>query len=81
MGEAFGSQPAEMLVRLSPCIRPPAYEVDIAAMIRSQAIAAGVPESSVFDDGICTTSAPDRYYSYRAEKGATGRMFAVLGWL
>lgn len=81
MGEAFGSQPAEMLVRLSPCIRPPAYEVDIASMIRGQVLGAGVPEESVFDDGVCTSSDLDRYYSYRIEKGATGRMLAVLGWL
>jgi len=80
MEESFGSRPDEMLVRLSPCIRPPAYEVDIAGAIRQQAIGAGVPAKSVFDDGICTTSDMDRYYSYRAEKGATGRMLAVLAW-
>ena len=80
MGEAFGSDPKDLLVRLSPCIRPPAYEVDIAAAICAQAEAAGVPQTSIRDDGICTTSDLGRYYSYRAEKGATGRMLAVLGW-
>ena len=79
MAEQYGSDPADMLVRLSPCIRPPAYEVDIAAAIREQVVGAGVPETSVRDDGVCTTSDLERYYSYRAERGATGRMLAVLG--
>ena len=79
MGEAYGSKPGEMMVRLSPCIRPPAYEVDIAAQIRAQVVGAGVATDSVRDDGACTGSDLDRYYSYRVEKGATGRMLAVLG--
>jgi copper oxidase (laccase) domain-containing protein len=79
MGKSFGSEPEDLLVRLSPCIRPPAYEVDIAAAICAQIAAAGVPRASIHDDGLCTTSDLGRYYSYRAEKGATGRMLAVLG--
>ncbi len=79
MAAAYGSDPADLLVRLSPCIRPPAYEVDIGTAIREQVIAAGVPGETVCDDGVCTASDLDRYYSYRAEKGATGRMLAVLG--
>ena len=78
MAAQFGSRAEDLVVRLSPCIRPPAYEVDFAASIRAQIEAAGVPAESVYDDGICTTSDLDRYYSYRAEKGATGRMLAVL---
>lgn len=80
MREEFGSDPADLVVQLSPCIRPPAYEIDFAATIVSDAIAAGVPESQVHDCGICTTSDPDRYYSYRLEKGKTGRLFGVIGW-
>ena len=81
MTAEYGSDPRDLLVRLSPCIRPPAYEVDIAAAIREQVLQAGVPVDSVHDDGVCTTSDLGRYYSYRAEKGATGRMFAVLALL
>ena len=33
MIERFGSDPANMIVQLSPCIRPPHYEVDFAAEI------------------------------------------------
>src|SRR5437879_695942 len=31
MIEHFGSNPAEMIVQLSPCVRPPHYEVNFAA--------------------------------------------------
>jgi polyphenol oxidase len=79
MQRHFGSNPADMIVQLSPCIRPPHYEVDFAAEIRKQAQAAGVKQ--VHDSGVCTACDLDSYYSYRAEKGRTGRMLAVLGLL
>ena len=79
MQERFGTKPENLVVQLSPCIRPPVYEVDFAADIREQARVAGVPASNVHDDGTCTSSDPDRFYSYRMEKGKTGRMLALLG--
>lgn len=79
MQEKYGSRPADLIVALAPCIRPPAYEVDFAAEIHQQALAAGVPESQFTDCGICTTSDLDKYYSYRVEQGNTGRMLALLG--
>jgi copper oxidase (laccase) domain-containing protein len=79
MIERFGSNPVEMIVQLSPCIRPPHYEVDFAAEIVRQCRTLGVKE--IHDPGICTASDLDRYYSYRAEKGRTGRMLALLGLL
>lgn len=80
MQAEFGSDPADIVVQLAPCIRPPAYEIDFARKIVSDAIAAGVPETQVHDCGICTTSDLDRYYSYRFEKGKTGRLFGIIGW-
>jgi copper oxidase (laccase) domain-containing protein len=77
MIERFGSDPANMIVQLSPCIRPPYYEVDFAAEIVRQCRALGV--QSIHDSGRCTASDLGRYYSYRTEKGKTGRMLAVLG--
>ena len=77
MIERFASDPASMIVQLSPCIRPPHYEVDFAAEISRQCRALGVQH--IHDSGTCTASALGRYYSYRAEKGKTGRMLAVLG--
>jgi copper oxidase (laccase) domain-containing protein len=77
MREHFGSNPAGLIVQLSPCIRPPHYEIDFAAKIAEQLRATGVKQ--IHDSGVCTACEIDRYYSYRAEKGKTGRMLALLG--
>lgn len=77
MGEHFGSNPTDLVVELSPSIRPPHYEVDFAAEIVSQCRALGVKE--IHDSRVCTACDLNKYYSYRAEKGKTGRMLAVLG--
>ena len=77
MIERFRSNPTELIVQLSPCIRPPHYEVDFAAEIIRQCRALGVQH--IHDSGKCTASDLGRYYSYRTEKGKTGRMLAVLG--
>jgi polyphenol oxidase len=77
MVERFGSNPAELIIQLSPCIRPPHYEVDFAAEIIRQCRALGVKE--IRDSGLCTACDLDHYYSYRAEKGKTGRMLALIG--
>jgi copper oxidase (laccase) domain-containing protein len=72
----FRSEPSDLIVQLSPCIRPPHYEIDFAAEIIRQCRSKGV--SQVYDNGVCTACHLDRYYSYRAEKGKTGRMLALL---
>jgi copper oxidase (laccase) domain-containing protein len=72
----YGSDPRDLIVQLGPCIRPPHYEVDFAAQIGRQAREAGVIH--YHDCGVCTAARLDRYYSYRAEKGKTGRMWAAL---
>ena len=77
MVESFGSEPAELIVQLSPCIRPPHYEIDFAVEIIEQCRAQGVIE--IHDSGVCTACDLHRYYSYRAEKGKTGRMLALIG--
>lgn len=76
MTEHFGSRASDLVVQLSPCIRPPHYEVDFAAEIVRQCGELGV--TSVNDSGVCTACDLTRYYSYRAEKGRTGRMLAFL---
>jgi polyphenol oxidase len=79
MRERFESNPAELIVQLSPCIRPPHYEIDFATDIVEQCRAHGVRQ--IHDSGVCTACDLNRYYSYRAEKGKTGRMLALLGLL
>lgn len=76
MVAAFGCDPARMIAQLGPCIRPPHYESDFAAQIIRQCREAGV--QSVHDCGTCTAAQPTLYYSYRREKGQTGRMVALL---
>ena len=77
MRERFRSNSADLIVHLSPCIRPPHYEIDFAATIVEQLRSAGVKQ--IQDSGVCTACDLDSYYSYRAEKGKTGRMLALLG--
>ena len=76
MRDNFGTEPADLVVAVSPCIRPPHYEIDFAAQIAAQAGEAGV--GAFYDAGTCTASHPERYYSYRRELGQTGRMLALL---
>lgn len=76
MGERFGTRPQDLVVVLGPCIRPPHYEIDFAAEIARQAREAGVGE--FHDEGEDTASDLERHYSYRIEKGNTGRMLALI---
>jgi hypothetical protein len=76
MAADFGSAPEDLIIQVSPCIRPPHYEVDIAAEIVRQAREAGVRD--VHDCRTCTAADAERYYSYRREKGRTGRLLALL---
>ncbi len=72
----FAVEASDLIVQVSPCIRPPHYEIDFAAEIARQCRAAGVTE--VFDDRVCTACDLTKYYSYRAEMGKTGRLLALL---
>jgi copper oxidase (laccase) domain-containing protein len=76
MAEYFGSRTSDIIVQLSPCIRPPHYETDFAGEIVRQCRELGI--TAVTDCGVCTACDLNRYYSYRAEKGRTGRMLAFL---
>jgi polyphenol oxidase len=76
MAKEFGTRPADLVAQLSPCIRPPYYEVDFAADIVRNLMRSGVGQ--VFDSGQNTGADLERYYSYRMEKGRTGRMLALL---
>jgi polyphenol oxidase len=77
MREKFGVEAADLIVQLSPCIRPPHYEIDFAAEIVRQCRKRGIEQ--IHDDKVCTACDLEHYYSYRAEKGRTGRMLAMLG--
>jgi len=76
MARAYGSEPGDLVAQLSPCIRPPHYDVDFAADIVRQLGRAGVEKVS--DCGADTAADLEQFYSYRMEKGRTGRMLALL---
>jgi len=77
MGSLLGSQAEDLIVVLGPCIRPPHYEIDFAGQIAEQAKESGV--GSFFDCGVCTGADLTQFYSYRQEKGLTGRMLGLIG--
>jgi len=53
--------------------------LDLVEANRQQLIAAGVPKKSIESAGLCTNCRPELLFSYRAEKGKTGRMMGVAG--
>ena len=73
----YGTNPADLTCILSPCIRPPDYDIDFAATIHKQAAHLGI--RNFHDSCENTASDPTAHYSYRQEKGQTGRMLALLG--
>jgi polyphenol oxidase len=76
MASTFGTKMGDVVIQLSPCIRPPHYEVDFAAEIVRQCYRMKVGD--VVDCGYDTAADLEHYYSYRVEKGKTGRMLALL---
>lgn len=53
--------------------------LDLVEANRQQLIAAGVPKKNIETSTLCTNCHPELLFSYRAEKGKTGRMMAVAG--
>jgi hypothetical protein len=76
MEREYGSRAGDLVAQLSPCIRPPEYDVDFAVEIVGQLRSAGVGQ--VEDCGENPGADLERYYSYRMEKGRTGRLLALL---
>lgn len=79
MRKIMGVAPADCIAVISPCIRPPHYEVDIPSMIKEQLLSAGLQAENIIDSGLDTAEDLDAFYSYRVEKGNTGRMLATFG--
>ena len=79
MRKILGVNAADCIAVISPCIRPPHYEVDIVTMIKQELEDAGVQPQNIIDSGLDTAADLDTFYSYRIEKGNTGRMLALFG--
>lgn len=73
VGPEVASQfPSKFVVASKP--RP---HVDLAANLRSRLVDCGV--SNITSVTECTKCLPDRFFSYRGQGGATGRMLSVVG--
>lgn len=66
--------------------RPPGHTslphkifLDLVEANRRQLVNAGVPSRQISASKLCTSCRPDLLFSYRAEKGTTGRMMGVVG--
>jgi len=53
--------------------------LDLVEANRRQLLAAGVPKKNIESSPLCTNCHPEMLFSYRAEKGKTGRMMAAAG--
>ena len=58
---------------------PPKIFLDLVEANRQQLLAAGVPKKNIEASPHCTNCHPELLFSYRAEKGKTGRMMGVAG--
>jgi hypothetical protein len=57
----------------------PNLHLDLIEGNRRQLLDAGLEPSAISIVGECTSCRSDRYFSYRASHGFTGRMFSVIG--
>ena len=57
----------------------PSLHLDLVEANRRQLLDAGLRPTAISVVGECTSCANDRYFSYRAESGFTGRMLSVIG--
>ncbi len=53
--------------------------LDLVEANRQQLIAAGVPKKNIETPPLCTNCHPELLFSYRAERGKTGRMMGAVG--
>lgn len=60
-------------------ILPKKIFLDLVEANRRQLLAAGVPARNIEASSLCTNCRPDLLFSYRAEKGKTGRLMGVAG--
>ncbi len=55
------------------------YCLDLPTANKYQALSSGVPADNIWMSGECTSCLPEKYYSYRHAKGATGRQCGFIG--
>ena len=68
---------ARFAAEFGPSVVPTPRHLDLTAAVVSALASAGVDEKSVAVCDVSTASATDRFFSYRAESGETGRHGAI----
>jgi YfiH family protein len=53
--------------------------IDLSSANMMQAISSGIPGGNIWKAMECTRCSPDRFYSYRHARGATGRQGGFIG--
>ena len=66
---------------IEPGIKGPKYHVDLKKALHLQLLEAGITPDHIEIDLRCTYADLDLFFSYRAEKGTTGRMMGFIGLL
>lgn len=54
------------------------YWVDLQTFIRLDLIEIGVHSDHIYQTKLCTNCHPERFFSYRADQGKTGRMMGII---
>jgi YfiH family protein len=54
--------------------------LDLRRLNQAILVQAGLPGESVYNIGPCTSCAATDYFSYRRQRGETGRQMSVIGW-
>ena len=55
------------------------YMLDLPGINREQMLEAGLKKENIEMSGICTACENSEYFSYRAEKGCSGRFMSMIG--
>jgi YfiH family protein len=76
VGEEVAEKFSNELKRFDPVNK---FFVDLKKANCEQLKAAGVPEKNIEVSDFCTIADNDKFYSYRKEKGKTGRMYTIIG--
>ena len=79
VGPEVAAQFDDAFVRHPPGADRP--HVDLKADIEAQLRAAGLPAARIDVSPHCTMSDTERFFSYRAAGGRTGRMIGGIGWV
>ena len=74
----FGTKSENLIAGIGPGIKKCCYEVDLFRANIEQMTKKGVLKENIFSLDQCTSCKKDIFFSYRAEKGKTGRMLGFI---